>query len=162
MQAILTFTNASVTDGGFHVVPGFHREMEGVAAQIMAMDSMDREMLVRSDMFNLPSVIMDQLRERLVKVPVAAGSLVVWDSRLPHWNHPNHSPHFRVVQYLRMMPVFPRSASPAAEAAMRATIRALVPAEIELTPLGRKLLRQESWFGADREERVARLAHYYS
>jgi ectoine hydroxylase-related dioxygenase (phytanoyl-CoA dioxygenase family) len=160
MQAILAFTNASVTDGGFHVVPGFHKEMESVAAQILAMDSMDREMLLRSDMYNLPSVLMDQLRERLVKVPVTAGSLVVWDSRLPHGNHPNRSPHFRMVQYIRMMPVYPRSASPAAEAAMRATIRALIPGEVELTPLGRKLLRQQSWFGADREARVARFDKY--
>ena len=62
LQAILTFTNASIEDGGFHVVPGYHREMESVAAEILAMPGVDREMLTRDSIFNLPSVIMDELR----------------------------------------------------------------------------------------------------
>ena len=37
----------------------------------------DGAMLTKEDMFSLPSVMMDELRQRLVKVPVPAGSLVV-------------------------------------------------------------------------------------
>ena len=33
-----------------------------------------------------------------------AGSLLIWDSRLPHGNYPNESSQFRMVQYITFFP----------------------------------------------------------
>ena len=40
------------------------------------------------------------LNDRTVKVLMPKGSLLVWDSRLPHQNFPNQSSGFRMVLYL--------------------------------------------------------------
>ena len=40
---------------------------------------------------------------------------------------------------------------------MRATLAAMLPPGLALTPLGRRVLRQESWMGEARERMVADL-----
>jgi ectoine hydroxylase-related dioxygenase (phytanoyl-CoA dioxygenase family) len=44
------------------------------------------------------------LEDKIVKVALEAGDLVIWDSRQPHGIRPNHSDKVRIAQYISMMP----------------------------------------------------------
>lgn len=44
------------------------------------------------------------LEDRIVKVPMEAGDLLVFNSCLPHGIRPNHSNKVRIAQYISMMP----------------------------------------------------------
>ncbi|MEM1327432.1 MAG: phytanoyl-CoA dioxygenase family protein [Bacteroidota bacterium] len=44
------------------------------------------------------------LEDKLVKVPMEAGDLLIFNSSLPHGIRPNHSDKVRVAQYVSMMP----------------------------------------------------------
>ncbi len=44
------------------------------------------------------------LEDKIVKVGLEAGDLVIWDSRQPHGIRPNHSDKVRIAQYVSMMP----------------------------------------------------------
>ncbi|MFT5764864.1 MAG: hypothetical protein ACI8X3_002296 [Saprospiraceae bacterium] len=44
------------------------------------------------------------LEDKIVKVGLEAGDLVIWDSRQPHGIRPNHSEKVRIAQYISMMP----------------------------------------------------------
>jgi len=44
------------------------------------------------------------LEDKIVKVGLEVGDLVIWDSRQPHGIRPNHSDQVRIAQYISMMP----------------------------------------------------------
>lgn len=137
------------TTGGFRVVPncpGLLKRWCGEhAEQNTAMAS-----------FHPPRS--DPLCDRLMHVPLRAGQMVIWDSAAlhvrPHFfgrpvsdalarqaNFANRSSEIRIVQYVRMMDAtctlpsrvkhFPQPGD--------------VPANVQLSSLGRKLLNIEKW-----------------
>ena len=50
------------------------------------------------------------LEDKLVKVPLEAGDLLVFNSTEPHGIRPNHSDKVRIAQYISMMPAQPENA----------------------------------------------------
>eukprot|EP01127_Copromyxa_protea_P009267 TRINITY_DN2168_c0_g1_i2.p1 TRINITY_DN2168_c0_g1~~TRINITY_DN2168_c0_g1_i2.p1 ORF type:complete len:141 (-),score=13.00 TRINITY_DN2168_c0_g1_i2:5-391(-) len=71
----------------------------------------------------------DPALQHVTKITMRPGSMVIWDSRLPHGNFPNLSEHFRMVQYITFYP------QPAP-----INVRAgLLTRGIELTELGEKV-----------------------
>jgi hypothetical protein len=103
VQGILALKDCREEDGGFHAVPGFHRH---VRAWAEANEHL-REKHVQPNVYDETTVQVpkdDPIREHVQHMPLRRGSLLIWDSALPHGNYPNNSAEFRVVQYIRMAP----------------------------------------------------------
>ena len=94
VQGILTLTDATPTSGGFCCVPGFHNEFDTWAEEHPAetVEGSNRHLVL------IPEA--DPMLDRLVRVCAPAGSMIIWDSRLPHQNFPNADNTWRTVQYI--------------------------------------------------------------
>ena len=91
-QGILTLSNSNENNGGFICIPKFHKEWINYCETN------------RPDKDVCPFT--NNNDERAEKITAKAGSLIIWDSRLPHCNYPNNSlVDFRYVQYLTYHPV---------------------------------------------------------
>lgn len=106
LQAIVCLTDNSATSGGFACVPGFHREFRDWGERhpegsvTVNGKTMDKTYGVGQP-FPVPPD--DACQQHIVRVVAPAGSVVVWDSRLPHQNFPNtDAAAFRVVHYSMM------------------------------------------------------------
>jgi hypothetical protein len=78
--------------GGFQCIPWLYRNY----------DSWKLSQPADRDRFK-PDV--SELRDKLVKVPLEAGDLLIFNSTLPHGIRPNHSEgKVRIAQYVSMMP----------------------------------------------------------
>jgi hypothetical protein len=133
-QGLLTLTDASEKDGGFHCVPGGHRfamEWAGIASQYRRTYCTKDNIQVAED---------DPLQSMVHPVPLRRGCLLVWNSLLFHGNRPNHSSRFRVVQYIRMLP-FGTPYCPLLDA----TDQHLLPNDFCISSLGKKLFGFTEW-----------------
>eukprot|EP00051_Salpingoeca_urceolata_P026177 m.476350 g.476350 ORF g.476350 m.476350 type:complete len:432 (-) comp20506_c1_seq1:42-1337(-) len=140
LQGILALCDCGPDDGGFFCVPGAHRNLRGWAARNT--DSVgDDAILAPESTVQVYVPAGDPLRQAGRKVPLRAGSLVVWSSALPHCNFPNDSPNFRMVQYIKMI----RADNPGMTALLNDP--ALLPPddEYELTDFRAKLMGIEPW-----------------
>jgi hypothetical protein len=79
------------------------------------------------------------MHQQVKKVSIRAGSLLVWNSELPHCNYPNNSQCFRLNQYVKMFPC-PGPCSPE-----RREIIAQFTQNLQLTDLNRKVLGLDDW-----------------
>ena len=165
VQGVLCLADTSIDQGGFHCIPGMHREVL----------EWSREPPGRRRPQVLP---FDPARVRVI--PAFAGDLILWHRALPHGNGINRTDRPRIAQYICATPagfnigLFDAdrgtpsdqpmgagwAASPASEALRRQRIdewqrrsgpggRALDPREAGppavLTPLGRRLLGLDPW-----------------
>jgi ectoine hydroxylase-related dioxygenase (phytanoyl-CoA dioxygenase family) len=79
------------------------------------------------------------IREYIQRIPLRRGSMVIWNSLTFHANYPNDSDRFRMVQYMRMLPVdYPY-------VSLMDMYRNALPAGFECSELGRKLFGFEPW-----------------
>jgi Phytanoyl-CoA dioxygenase (PhyH) len=89
LQGLLYLSDCGPTEGAFHCVPGFHRQIGAWLASLP------------------PHADPRQLAPQSLKaVPVAgeAGDFVIWHQALPHCATPNHGSTPRMVQYLSYVP----------------------------------------------------------
>lgn len=95
-QGILTFTDSRVeSGGGFCCIPGFHKQWTKYCEK----NPDDRDVCPFKNIDGLLS------KNDCQKITVRPGSLIVWDSRLPHANFPNESQEaWRFVQYITYYP----------------------------------------------------------
>lgn len=135
VQGILAVADCPVETGGFHCVPGFHKHLRGWAhANRSLYDPTCTDTTVQ-----VPKG--DPMRADIQKCPIRAGSLLIWNSAIPHANFPNDGPKPRLVQYIKMAPVDDPSVSPVF------TDESVLPPEVRsrLTPLGRRLHGFDEW-----------------
>jgi hypothetical protein len=97
LQGMLYLTDCGPTDGAFHCVPGFHREI-GAWLDSLPPDADPRSFA--------PQVL------NSVLVPAGAGDFLIWHQALPHGATPNNGRLPRMVQYLTY---FPQAAEAAKE-----------------------------------------------
>ncbi|ELR13360.1 uncharacterized protein ACA1_240370 [Acanthamoeba castellanii str. Neff] len=76
------------------------------------------------------------------------GHIVIWDAGQAHCNFPNNSPKCRIYQFVRMMPALKECAvrdkhSPFAVVQKYPNVKFWE--DVELTPLGRKLVGLDPW-----------------
>ena len=91
LQGLLSLSDSTETTGGFICIPGFQKEWNNYCK------------LDRPDQDVCP--FLSAKDHRAEKVFVRPGSLIIWDSRLPHCNYPNQSQkYFRLVQYITYFP----------------------------------------------------------
>lgn len=77
------------------------------------------------------------MQEHIQKIPVRAGSMIVWRGEMPHCNYPNSSNRFRMVQYIKMFGAKPNASGVDLR---RSLLETHTPAEIRSDPFARKLL----------------------
>ncbi|EFC47465.1 predicted protein [Naegleria gruberi] len=97
LQGILAISETREQDGGFVCVPGFVQHVKEYAEKLRDYKPGPRctFLSVRKE---------DPLISQTQKVPVRKGSLIIFNSLLPHANFPNSSDRFRVCQYIKMVP----------------------------------------------------------
>eukprot|EP00004_Rigifila_ramosa_P026983 TRINITY_DN8595_c0_g1_i1.p1 TRINITY_DN8595_c0_g1~~TRINITY_DN8595_c0_g1_i1.p1 ORF type:complete len:353 (-),score=49.68 TRINITY_DN8595_c0_g1_i1:38-1096(-) len=143
VQGMIALTHNTSANGCFACVPGFHTKF----AEWSKAHPPDSEGAVLRDVVPVPSD--DPLQDQLLAVEFPAGSVVIWDSRLPHQNLPNSSAQFRMVQYVTFTKV-------PADQEFQHMVQRRVQAEVAsmaggvlfpaiLTPLGRRLVGLDLW-----------------
>jgi len=155
VQGLIALEDSKETDGGFQCVPGFQKILKHWAENTEEYSS--------SGLVDCPTD--DTLANHGVKITMRKGSIVIWNSCLPHCNFPNEGSHsFRMCQYLRMCPAVAMGSEPEGvkEARKRAVVRCLRHAQVEeqikshlgihsinksfeLSPLGEKLFGLLPW-----------------
>eukprot|EP01103_Thecamoeba_quadrilineata_P007845 TRINITY_DN17665_c0_g1_i1.p1 TRINITY_DN17665_c0_g1~~TRINITY_DN17665_c0_g1_i1.p1 ORF type:complete len:381 (+),score=55.37 TRINITY_DN17665_c0_g1_i1:62-1144(+) len=115
LQAGINLADNLEEDGGFICVPGFHRvfsETFGRSNKKPPSDSSSYTFTKKDQAF--------AFRKR---IPMRAGSIVVWDQRMAHGSAPNRSQQFRAAQFLKMLPARLVMNSPARGAARTEAIQ---------------------------------------
>lgn len=134
VQGVLAIVDCSENDGGFHCVPGFRHHIRGWANENL--DKFVNTHREAAGSIQVPDD--DPIRKDIQKVPIRKGSLLVWDSSLPHGTFPNNSDKFRMIQYIKMAD----RADPSIEPLFNLE---LLPEDFVLTPLGKKLMGPQSF-----------------
>ena len=101
VQGLLNLVDARVQDGGFLCIPGFHKHLAEWIA-LPENQAYGEDMADAFDYLEVPAG--DPMQAWTTAVPMRAGSLLVWNSELPHCNFPNDSDRFRMVQYVKCFP----------------------------------------------------------
>lgn len=88
VQGVLALTDTDETMGGFHCLPDLYRDLgPALARRRSAGEDLRRP---------------DRSRYPLVRVPAAAGDLIIWSTLLAHGNGENTSDRPRLAQYISM------------------------------------------------------------
>jgi len=103
LQGVLNLADNFEEDGGFWCVPGFARTFEAVFSTTPMPARQADAPSLRFGRRNEGAVL--ALLQRLaMRVPMRAGSLVLWDQRTPHGACRNFSARPRVAQFLKLFP----------------------------------------------------------
>lgn len=152
VQGLVNLMDCPQNNGGFHTVPKFHKKFFEWSKQ----NSYQQEGFKQRNFVDVP--IDDPMRDEVVRIPMKAGSVLVWNSQQPHGmkfclqitdnsegNYPNESENFRMVQYIKMTvaeedgqfhPVFYLPQWKPED---------WLPKDFQVTDLGKKLFGMEPW-----------------
>ena len=159
LQGILALVDCREQDGGFHAVPGFQHF-------IQTWTKKNQQLCLDTNQGGDPTTVQipkdDPIRQYIQRMPIRKGSLLVWDTRLPHGNFPNNSNQMRIVQYLHMAPISDEAIRP------YPLTKEDLPSEFHLSELGKKLYGFQSWesslakkrFREERNPRVLETANF--
>jgi ectoine hydroxylase-related dioxygenase (phytanoyl-CoA dioxygenase family) len=153
IQGAVALTDTGVGHGGFRCAPGWHRHPERWPAEPTASASGDAWIAAVAE-------------SDIVSVPMAAGDVVLWSSRLPHSNSRNEGTRPRYAFYLQMVPYSePFAAELAAcwQSGLCQRAWNTLPghdhaerwAPVSLTALGRRLAGVDAW-GTDTTRRSSK------
>jgi len=95
VQGLVTLSETNENTGGFHCVPAFHHKFE-------EWQEINKAKRKTGGLITVP--VDDPIRNEIQKIPMRKGSLLIWDSRLPHGNFPNNNHQIRAVQYITFFP----------------------------------------------------------
>ena len=126
VQGILAVVDCGEKEGGFHCIPGFQKYIRGWANANKEIYKGERDTTVQ-----VPRE--DPMRHDIQTCPLRKGSLLIWNSQLPHGNYPNNSDKPRMVQYIKMAPHDDLSIEPW-------TTQEYIPSEMELDEREKKIL----------------------
>eukprot|EP01125_Pyxidicula_operculata_P019818 TRINITY_DN7210_c0_g1_i1.p1 TRINITY_DN7210_c0_g1~~TRINITY_DN7210_c0_g1_i1.p1 ORF type:complete len:369 (-),score=82.34 TRINITY_DN7210_c0_g1_i1:26-1132(-) len=142
VQGLITLTDGIEDRGGFHCVPKFVNDRFFEWAEKNKEYGELPEIKTRN-FIEVPED--DPMRSEMTRIPMRAGSVLIWNSQLPHGNFPNTSSDFRMVQYIKMIPVDePREFKPALLCG-KVSPKDFFPENFEPSELGRKLFGIEPW-----------------
>ena len=97
VQGILALKDCNLNDGGFQCVVGFHKIMNTIWMDKMGKNRIKKDTISHRYQFNSE----DPILKYVTKCPIKKGSLLVWNSKLPHNNYSNNSNQPRIVQYIK-------------------------------------------------------------
>ncbi|XP_065189658.1 putative phytanoyl-CoA dioxygenase [Sycon ciliatum] len=81
------------------------------------------------------------------RVPMRAGSLLIWDQRVAHGSRPNNSTRARYVQFVKMFPSINLRSERAKNRGQLIKDKVEL-AGVDLTDLGKKLFALKAWASA--------------
>jgi len=139
LQGILNLTESLEPDGGFYVVPGFHKFISEWA-QKTKNSSIYFEEKTNHWLIEVPNN--EWIYTQGVKLKTRARSLVVWRSELPHCNYPNNSNRFRMVQYIRF---FPSQSKGTGLSNRKKYLQRMLSSVKSMNPFRQKILGFEPW-----------------
>jgi len=145
VQGFLAVTDGKADNGGFFCVPGAHKLIRKWAKHHSEDSAMRNRVLepFTNARYYIPAN--DPMIDAGQEIAVRAGSLVIWNSALPHSNYPNRSSEFRMVQYLTMT-----SAKDGDFAPLFTDIELVRPVpEYSFSKLGHRLHGFEPWVMGD-------------
>lgn len=134
VQGILNLVDNTDRDGGFVCVPTFHKHFAKWASAGGGPESAPTGLPLY--WFDADSPVYQHAR----RITARAGSLIVFDSRLPHGSFPNDSSRCRCAQFIKVMAraSVPVSARTSRAMKLRSLIHSYEPAFLteDITPLG--------------------------
>jgi len=136
VQGVLSCVDCGPNEGGFHCIPGFQHHIRGWANANL--DKFNPQNFEVAGSIQVPKN--DPIRNDVQTVPIRKGSILIWNSCLPHGTFPNDSDKFRMIQYIKMA----RADDPSIAPLFRDPGLLPSPDLFQLTPLGRKLLRLDN------------------
>lgn len=107
LQAVLNFADNLEDDGGFWCVPGFAGVFENIFSATPPPTGQELAAVDRNGLLfgkRDEAEVLAMLRHLSMRVPMRAGSLVLWDHRTPHGACRNWSAKFRAAQFLKLFP----------------------------------------------------------
>eukprot|EP01084_Bolivina_argentea_P241423 405292_1 len=96
VQGILALDDCSINNGGFICLPGFHNILP---FWMHKFGKNKLESMILNHRFTFD--INDKIMNYMVKCPIRGGTLLIFNSKLPHANYPNDSGYCRMVQYIK-------------------------------------------------------------
>jgi len=134
LQGLINLLDNRIIDGGFHLVPGFYKHMpEWVKS---TQNTLRRWYGPLNAFIVLPED--EPIQQLATRIPMKAGSLLVWEQKTPHGSAPNESDQMRMVQFIKYLNAFP-SNSERAQARSEFLKNKVNKLGIEMTDLGEKL-----------------------
>ncbi|KAL0477205.1 ectD [Acrasis kona] len=128
LQGVINLVDNHEQDGGFQVVPGFHKIFDKYFENTALDNSTQGHNFGRNDV----------IQKYSIRVPLRAGSIVVWNQKMPHGSLPNNSSRMRCAQFIKMFPskqlLCHRERADARRAVVRRNVDVLQ--DFEMTELG--------------------------
>lgn len=147
VQGLITLTDCPSGNGGFHCVPGFQNHFFQWRNENIN-DYGSQPDIKKRNFIEVPDN--DEMRQHICQVPMRKGSLLIWNSMLPHGNFPNQSDQaFRMVQYIKMIPTENSREFEPAISTLRFDTNDWFPENYQITPLGKCLYGLEDWDSFD-------------
>ncbi|UJR07067.1 hypothetical protein I4U23_011355 [Adineta vaga] len=147
VQGLVNLADNLEEDGGFWLVPGFHKYISQWAQEHRSL----RSRFGRHSRFLLfDKDAIPDMYAAACHIPTRAGSAILWDQRTMHGSRANDSQRPRFAQFFKMFPrQHPAMTLERAERRRQAIVSKLEKANIDankdLTPLGRKLFGLEDY-----------------
>jgi len=139
---LIALVDCREEDGGFHTVPKFSKYCFNEWAD-KNKNSEHHNKFKEANFVPVPKE--DKIfTNHLQKIPMRAGSLVVWNSKQPHGNYPNDSDNFRICQYIKMISL-EQMKDEDLKRDLQGDPQYLVPPTFEITELGSKLFSLKPW-----------------
>lgn len=143
LQGMLLFTDQTATSGGFDCVPKFNLRWKDWGVNNPP-DPNQPSMLAKGV---VPVPETDPMWNEVQHITCKAGSLIIWDSKMPHQNYPNDDEHFRMLQYITFHVHTPEEVAHMRENLYNQVKCGFVPKNFiaSLSDLGRKVACYESY-----------------
>jgi len=139
LQGLINLLDNRVDDGGFHLIAGFYKHMPNWVK------STENTLKLRYGTKNTFIILPEDepLQELATRIPMKAGSLLVWEQKTPHGSAPNNSNQMRMAQFLKMLQPFPNTERGNARANFLK--KKVAESGVEMTELGEKLFGFKDW-----------------
>lgn len=139
VQCVLNFLDNREADGGTVLVPAFHRHVEEWCSK-----SPEDEGLTRQPLPWLHFPESHPLLNMAQRVPLRAGSVLIWDQTMVHGSSPNMGTNqCRMAQFLKAFPgrkaISPDRLQKRADALIKALLKRGIDIDIDISDIGRKV-----------------------
>ena len=139
VQCVMNFMDNVEDDGGTVLVPGFHRHVEEWCSRDPSLEGVSRQPL---PWLHFPDS--SPLLRMAQRVPMRAGSVLVWHQTMVHGTSPNNcSNRCRMAQFMKAFPgrtsISPQRLQRRAEALTKALVARGIDIDKDITPIGRRV-----------------------
>lgn len=147
IQGLINLVDNNEEDGGFHLLPGFHHYLKEFTDLT---PSLKKQYGPYSRFIILPRDL--PIHKHALRITARAGSIILWDQRVPHGSAPNNSPNPRFAQFIKVFPAFENEER--FQGRRKAVLGKIKDAGFlrNVTPLGNFLFGLERWRDLDWEE----------